>query len=827
MRFREMRKRLVNWALCICMLSLFFSCSSEQQEGNEGSGTLKVHVSASPAVFVGTNTRENEGTEENIPDVNQFSFSVFKGEALRGEWATLSEFVADDELTLRSGSDYKAKASHGDLSKEGFELPYFEGVQPFAITRGQTTDVEVTCYLANAKLSIVYTDAFKDYFSTYSSEVLTSLGNTVKYSASETRFAYFKPGDLEVRAKVKKKEGYSQEVTLKAKEFTAEARHAYILTLDVDAGTPTLKISFSDEIANEQPVEIEISDEALSAPAPYFKANGFDETQALSIVEGKSAEGTVYAYLQAAGGIAECKLVTNSKTLLEQGWPATVDLADIPAETLAKMQKLGLRIVGLGAKKDKIAMIDFSGVIPFLEYNSGENEHAFTLSATDVLSKVNETPLVLQVNSTDNMFAVSAEADVLYGTTKMKASLTLDGDPSKVSYWLQQGGSEQQVTPASIKSNGTNHDLVFKFNQSQYTDVKIEARYLRRKGEMSCTMGEPSVKLSQQYPGDVWTKQATLQLSGDVTGWNFQRQNSEGWDNADYTLNGTAISLTKLPSNTALTYRFMKKDEEGDIVGTSSLLTIHTEEELALPNAGMEEWSYVSGTNDWWRKWYPWSDDESQGWNTINEKTTADGGGGIADAYAYIANSGTIQTSDKYSGSSAALIRTVGWGKGTTAPGPFNWWDGSMKKVDPGFLYLGDYTESPETVYSPRSFKSRPTAISFYYKYQPAKGKQQSNDVFEFRIIVENRDNNNVITLANQYVKEGGVVSNYTYKKVLLNYSGDVGTKYKATHLYILFKSGSVTEYKYFQVPSGANLSDGQYIGSQLYIDDIKLEYAK
>lgn len=46
--------------------------------------------------------------------------------------------------------------------------------------------------------------------------------------------------------------------------------------------------------------------------------------------------------------------------------------------------------------------------------------------------------------------------------------------------------------------------------------------------------------------------------------------------------------------------------------------------------------------------------------------------------YAYVNNSGTIETTDKNSGDKAALIRTVGWGEGTTAPGPF--WDGSIKK---------------------------------------------------------------------------------------------------------------------------------------------------
>ena len=54
---REMSNRqLVKLAFCICLLSLFFSCSSERDEGSEGSGTLHVQVNANPEVVVGTNT---------------------------------------------------------------------------------------------------------------------------------------------------------------------------------------------------------------------------------------------------------------------------------------------------------------------------------------------------------------------------------------------------------------------------------------------------------------------------------------------------------------------------------------------------------------------------------------------------------------------------------------------------------------------------------------------------------------------------------------------------------------------------------------------------
>lgn len=252
---------------------------------------------------------------------------------------------------------------------------------------------------------------------------------------------------------------------------------------------------------------------------------------------------------------------------------------------------------------------------------------------------------------------------------------------------------------------------------------------------------------------------------------------------------------------------------------------LKTETELQLPNKGLESWSYTSGNKDWWRKWFPWNDESSKGWNTINELTTSDAGG-ITTQYAYVSNSGTIQTTDKYSGSFAAIVRTIGWGAGTTAPGNawVTQWDGEMKRTDPGFLYLGGYTATPENAetVTPLGFNSRPDAVSFYYKYSPAKGKEQSDDKYVVTVVVENRTEGNIIKLAEARIEEGGYTTSYTLKTIPLTYTD---FEHRATHIYVMFKSGHVTEYKYFKVPPQNNLSNGQYIGSEFYIDNIELVY--
>lgn len=846
--------RLIDLAYFACLLFLFLSCSSDRNEASEGNGTLSVQVSANPEVIVGTNTRANDITETELPDVNDFSFSIFKGENLRGEWATLTDFMADDELTLRSGSNYSAKACYGEIDKEGFELPYYEGNQPFAITKGKTTNVDVMCYIANAKLSIVYTDEFKDYFSTYSSEVTTSLGNTVKYTSSEERYAYFKPGDLHVSVKVRKKEGYSQEVTLKAKDFTAEARHAYILTLDVDAGASTLNISFSDDIPNQEPVTIEISDEALSAPAPYFTANGFEANQPLEVVEGKYAEAPeVYAYLNAAGGIVQCNLTTQSASLIEQGWPESVDLANVSAETLAIMQKLGLRIVGLGDKKDKIAKIDFTEVISFLEYNNGNAEHTFELKATDRLSKENAEPLIFKVNSKDNLFAVNAGEPVLYGTTKMKAYLTLDGDPAKVSYWLKTAdGGEQQVTPSSIQSHGTSHDLVFKFSESQYSDIEIEARYLRRKGDLTSKMGEPVI-LSLQYPGDVWTKQASLQLAGSVDGWNFQcaKMNDNGnngaWSMQECNLNGSSISLTGLTPGTGYSYRFIKEDEEGDVIGASNLLAIKTEEELQIPNSDFEDWydefvwkgTAITGGDVDIYTFFPSQRGDDVWWSTRNSMTTREDGAGDFSYY-YVVYPGTTYVNSTWSASSrvglsttpitdsySAELATIGWGKNSTCTTKALFIKDGMdcKKKTAGSLFIGTFENDKENY--GHKFNSRPSKMTFKYRFQ-----SYNNESAYASIKIEHRNGNDVTELGSGELVLTSAMATTTNKIGTIDIGEYKNSQLSPTHISIIFLSSNASSpsiQPYYDRESG-NFKGNRYsrgIGNVLVIDDVKLEYEK
>ena len=203
------------------------------------------------------------------------------------------------------------------------------------VGKDETAEASVTCTINKARVILSYTDDFKSYFSSYSAYVSSSKGNKITYAEDETRGAYFVPGNLELFLEVTR-QGVSQKVTLNPKNFTAEVKHEYRLTMDVDASTASLKIVFNDNPSSEQNVDINISDEALNAPAPEFTNYGFTSGNAIEVMEGSTVSDKLEAYLNASSGLAKCELITASEVLKAQGWPESVDLMNLTTEQSQK-----------------------------------------------------------------------------------------------------------------------------------------------------------------------------------------------------------------------------------------------------------------------------------------------------------------------------------------------------------------------------------------------------------------------------------------------------------------------------------------------------------
>lgn len=835
-----------NYLMLLALVALGLSACRSDERTPSGGGYLAVRVAADNEVVSAASRAEGDG----IPDVGDFSLSIAKenGE-LVSKWDKFSDY--DAEATVVPVGTYTVSASYGDATTEGFDGLSYVGSTTANVAEGETTDVTIDCTINKARVSISYTDAFKSYFTSYSAYVSSSRGNKIDYTADETRAAYFTPGNLDVYLNVTRP-GVSGSVALKVKTLAAEVKHEYRLTMDVDAGTSTLNIIFNDDPESTQNVEFNISDAALNAPAPTIVAHGFTSGEAMEVMEGGSVEGTLQAYLNAPSGLAGCELVTSSAALKAQGWPEKVDLMALSAEDQQKLTELGLVMKGLGSTHDKIATVEFQNVVPYLYCTGdGNEEHSFTLTATDVYGKTTETPLVLNVTSRNNGFAVTLPESVPYGSNTMSFTMNLEGDASKVKFYYYNLVAFQLFTSenVSISSEGTTHIVTLTYPDpliDTESDVKFKAEYGSKTIEKTFKVEDPELTLSLKNGDvDVWATKAYVKVeasaksraSRTISSSTVEIQYKDGevwkvWPNQSYDSEKGLFLLTGMgegatdTNGVAYTLRAAYK-RSGEVVTYSGELPITTEAKTQIPNSGFDDW-YTDSKEQWsvglfknikWFFYYPFQQgDEGHWWSTNNERAQA---WTVAPVYVTTCPA-VIYTYDTRTGEGkAAEIHTSGSG------GEYASTSTSMypESAFAGSIFIGSYSWSDKSEHKSlgHRFNTRPLGLSFWYKYKPYKTDA-------FKVLVEVKSGETVIA-AGEYVPEAYSSEDLEYQQhtISLEYTNSL---LKATSISVQFLSTNKTSFTENDLQKNGTLtltdcadSWNAHFGSFLKIDDVELIY--
>lgn len=829
-----------NYLMLLALVALGLSACRSDERTPSGGGYLAVRVAADNEVVSAASRAEGDG----IPDVGDFSLSITKenGE-LVSKWDKFSDY--DAEATVVPVGTYTVSASYGDATTEGFDGLSYAGSTTANVAEGETTDVTIDCTINKARVSISYTDAFKSYFTSYSAYVSSSRGNKIDYTADETRAAYFTPGNLDVYLNVTRP-GVSGSVALKVKTLAAEVKHEYRLTMDVDAGTSTLNIIFNDDPESTQNVEFNISDAALNAPAPTIVAHGFTSDEAMVVVEGGSVEGTLQAYLNAPSGLAGCELVTSSAALKAQGWPEKVDLMALSAEDQQKLTELGLVMKGLGSTHDKIATVEFQNVVPYLYCTGdGNEEHSFTLTATDVYGKTTETPLVLNVTSRNNGFAVTLPESVPYGSNTMSFTMNLEGDASKVKFYYSAYGADQLFTEdnVSISSDGTTHTVTLTYPDpliDTESDVKFKAEYGSKTIENTFKVEDPALTLSlKNGDADVWATKAYVKVeasaksraSRTISSSTVEIQYKDGevwkvWPNQSYDSEKGLFLLTGLgegaTDTNGVSYTLRAAYKRGEEVVTySGELPITTEAKTQIPNSGFDDWytekkKYLLSD---WIVYYPYlQGEEGHWWSTNNDRAQA----WTVYPVQVTTCPAVIYTYDTRTGEGkAAEIHTSGSG------GEYASTSTSMypESAFAGSIFIGSYSWSDKSEHKSlgHSFNTRPLGLSFWYKYKPYKTDA-------FKVLVEVKSGETVIATG-EYVPEAYSSEDLEYQQhtISLEYTNSL---LKATSISVQFLSTNKTSFTKNDLQKNGTLtltdfsdSWNAHFGSFLKIDDVELIY--
>ena len=225
------------------------SCQSEIEEA-KGYGYLQ--LSSVDVNKTETSRADVTSSEAIVVDVLDESEAVVKH---ADDWKDLND-------VLLPVATYTIKAYSADKDKEaqGFDAaPYYEGQTEVAIEANKAKAVEITCKLAQAKISINCSESFKTAFSDYSCTV-EGTDLSIPFVKDESRAAYVKAGQsLTVKVDFGNGKSFSQQITEKT-----EAAYYYKVNLDVTEGNASFDISV-DQTIHQYEVTVKVPTKQESA----------------------------------------------------------------------------------------------------------------------------------------------------------------------------------------------------------------------------------------------------------------------------------------------------------------------------------------------------------------------------------------------------------------------------------------------------------------------------------------------------------------------------------------------------------------------------------
>ena len=236
------------------------SCQQEDWESNVG--YLRIEVGTNAYV-------DTKAIPENY-NPQQIAVQIVnsKGEVVEStdDWETLK----GTQLRLAPGQYTVNASSNGfDGSESGFDVPYYAGSQQITVETGKEVTANITCTLANVKVTVNYDDSFQKFASatTTVSSALEGVAALDFVMGSELKPGYFPVGDLTVTVNVTNQAGeqHSQSTSI----ADVKARKHYILNFKVaDAGSiekPTISINgeeiiftFTFDVSTEASTQLEV-----------------------------------------------------------------------------------------------------------------------------------------------------------------------------------------------------------------------------------------------------------------------------------------------------------------------------------------------------------------------------------------------------------------------------------------------------------------------------------------------------------------------------------------------------------------------------------------
>lgn len=428
--------------------------------------------------------------------------------------------------------------------------------------------------------------------------------------------------------------------------------------------------------------------------------------------------------------------------------------------------------------------------------------------------------LILSVQTTNPELAWASDVDLVNPTQEQRSKLQAAGFPLPDTLYRSRKVSidfSSIVMLVRYMQDAATQSISLKVTDG--LNKTAEGRWL--------LAPKPVVKsISQIDEGNVWACRVynvTMTTNGNVSQLYpvIQADGSTEWVRPEFTetISGQTKTVTITGLNPGTKYSVRAAYVDNSNV-TEEVCEFTTEAAQQVENAGFEEWSsyvyeFTAVISTWpfekaKLEWYrPYSDVSTAWWDVNSHRT-------MNDYYSLVGNQNervfmtAAYNSDSQRGKYAMIFTTYVSATEYDILSAGEIFIGKAK--DENGKDGGGSHDSEGHVFS-----SRPSALSFVYKYEPIQ-----SETYYVEIVIKDADG---VVIGSATDVSGSASSDWNVRRVDLNYSNF--TK-KAGSIYISFKSSSSDnpgyESRQIVLADGKEYS-GCNIGSILYVDDIELIY--
>ncbi len=359
--------------LCVC---LGFACNEDKN-----------------MVWVGTlllDVEEDQTILTKTP--HEVTFESLRVDILSGEEDTVktyADFLTDvkgQKVILPEGN-YIIAVRSNHSGEAAWEAPSYTGKEDVTVKAGEITQAQVTCQIANTKVSVTYSDDVKKYFNNYETKVSNASGELL-YTRDEYRAGYFSPEKLTTRLQLTNRDG--NEFTLQQVHVDIEPRYHY--TFHFKLANPALPgedeeagADFTIEVDDEHNTvykQIFIKEEDLFGKGvPNVKLAGFNESNRVSYKVGIPEIPEANVTFSVPAGIKSLRIKTDSYQLSTM---PEFNLMDLSPSEQDVLKSIGFPLFDEESLKAGMFILDFQTLISKLEPNGLKTGvHTFTMEILD------------------------------------------------------------------------------------------------------------------------------------------------------------------------------------------------------------------------------------------------------------------------------------------------------------------------------------------------------------------------------------------------------------------------------------------------------------